>query len=178
MRNDLQQPPHSVTLSELMNPWYKGAQPCLVTGIRTSFHVACCLVGVVGGRGGLLTLWAARILLKFSSSHALTLGLWVIWTCGACHWIVSCTLCNGVSPKPNGRQVYRWRRWENVKMTKKRLKFSEDFSKVSLISKVRFIISLLRVRRLKWYRVLLLINSSFNHNAMPAGKFAQVMNSC
>lgn len=159
MRNDLQQPPHSVTLSELMNPWYKGAQPCLVTGIRTSFHVACCLKKVLVA-GGLLTLWAARILLKFSSSHALTLGLWVIWTCGACHCIVSCTLCNGVLPKPNGRQVLQVETLRKCKDDKKWLQILRRFFKgFSYIQKSDSSYCLLKVKRLKWYRVLLLINS-------------------
>lgn len=130
-------------------------------------------------RGGGLALRAARILLKFSSSHALTLGLWVIWTCGACHCIVSCTLCNGMLPKPNGRQVLQVETLRKCKDDKKWLQILRRFFKgFSYIQKSDSSYCLLKVKRLKWYRVLLLINSSFNHNAMPDCKFAHVMNSC
>lgn len=169
MRNDLQQPPHSVTLSELMNPWYKGAQPCLVTGIRTSFHVACWWRG-----RGLLTLWAARILLKFfhlAMPSLLAYEWFELVERVTVSFPVLCAM--GCRQSLIEDSFYRWRLWENGKC-----KDDKNWLQILLYPKSDSSYCLLRVKRLKWYRVLLLINSSFNHNAMPDGKFAQVMNSC
>lgn len=125
MSNVLQQSPHPVTLSELMNPhWDKGARPCLVTGARTSFHVAC-----KRGPPDLMCCW--DITLHLHQATPSVLGSRVIRDCCACHCIASCALwVNSWSPDPNGRQVLggNEKESEELKMGLKGWsKFTEDF---------------------------------------------------
>lgn len=147
-----------------MNPyWNKGTQPCLVTGTRTSFHVAC-----KRGLTDLMRCWDITLRLHqaapsvsacewFKPVVHVTATLPVYFESVAGHQTLIEDRCG------EGKRETNWGIKDEKEGPKEEnsfvIKNYKRFLKLSIISKIRIIYWLLRVGRLKWYWFLLLINS-------------------